>query len=997
MLGRYGYAVRTATDSCSAIDEVARGGIDLVLMDIDLGAESADGITTAEQILANHDLPIVFLTNHAEPEYATRAQAVTAYGYLVKGTPDAAVAAHIEMAFQLATTRAALRREEERQRITIEAIGDAVIATDVAGCVTSMNSVAQQLVGCSFSKARGRPVSEVFAITDGRTGESMEDPIRKVIETGKSLQLSNHTELHACDGSIYQIADSATLIRDDAGRARGVVLVFRDETAKYKREQELRESESRFRTLFDCMAQGVVYHGADGTITHANKAASRLLGLSHGQLLGLDSMDPRWRAIHPDGTDFPGETHPAMVALSTGRAVEREVMGVYRPDSDDYVWLVVSAHPEFTNGDSAPFRVFATFEDITAAIDSEQNLAARARRIEHLRAVLHTVTGVNTLITNATDAERFVREVCRHIQNDRGYYAAWIVLTDCGGDAVSACESGLGSSFHQLRRLLHAGEYPACYLRALGSTGCTTIQDPATECPGCPLASSYGGRAAFSTRLEHQGIVFGVLSASIPAEFAGIDAERALFEQLADTIAYALHALRLKENEAKHVEQLRLHERITDSTEQTMAFLDCDLVYRAVNSTYARYFALPRQQIVGRSVRELIGEELFEETAGGHLRRALAGDTVAYEVSTAFPGAGERLMTMRYTPYRDSAGAIGGVIAVGTDITDQRRAEQRYRTLMDSITASAFILDRQWRHVAVNDAGCSYTGRTREELIGSRLHELFPGIEATEIFRVFSESMEEREYRHVESPFDFPDGRRGWYEIHVYPVPEGILCISHDVSRRKEDEERIRRLLREKDAFLAEIHHRVKNNINLIASLLSLQARKTAVPEAATALHEARGRLESMLRLYERLYHSEDYSRVQLGAYIEELSKSFEQTYGHGSVRIVTQVDEVSARIDSAIPVGIIANELITNAAKHAFPDGREGIIMVSLRRRGAGEIELSVADDGIGLPESLTVDEPTSFGLRLVHVLAAQIGGSVSTTRDHGTRFSVAFPADEQ
>jgi PAS domain S-box-containing protein len=151
----------------------------------------------------------------------------------------------------------------------------------------------------------------------------------------------------------------------------------------------LRESEEKYRNLFEHMAQGVVYQGTDGRIIDANPAAERLLGLSLDQMRGRSSIDPRWRSIHEDGSDFPGETHPAMVALQSGLPVQGAIMGVYNPQEDRRRWLLIDAMPQFLPGESRPYQVFATFTDIT-----ELKQASDALRLAEtdLRAILNAVT-----------------------------------------------------------------------------------------------------------------------------------------------------------------------------------------------------------------------------------------------------------------------------------------------------------------------------------------------------------------------------------------------------------------------------------------------------------------------------------------------------------------------------------------------------------------------------------------------------------------------------
>jgi PAS domain S-box-containing protein len=254
---------------------------------------------------------------------------------------------------------------EERLRVTLTSIGDAVITTDMQGKINNMNRAAQLLTGYTMDEALSRPLSDVFNIVNSLTGEKITNPVDTVLKTNEIVSLANHTKLISGKGKEVYIADSAAPIRKDDGETKGVVLVFRDETEKYEQEQKLRESEEQFRRLFENMAQGALYLDRSGKVVAANRAAEQILGLSSGELLNITPGDSRWKAVHEDGTHFPNENYPGLLSIESGEAVERQIMGIFHPERNDYVWISVSAYPEFRNGEPNPFRVFVTFEDIT--------------------------------------------------------------------------------------------------------------------------------------------------------------------------------------------------------------------------------------------------------------------------------------------------------------------------------------------------------------------------------------------------------------------------------------------------------------------------------------------------------------------------------------------------------------------------------------------------------------------------------------------------------
>jgi len=167
------------------------------------------------------------------------------------------------------------------------------------------------------------------------------------------------------DGSIVLVSISAALVFDKNGKPKKIAGTMRDITERKQTEILLSQNEKEYRTLFESMLSGVVYQDADGFITIANPAAERILGLTLSQMQGLTSIHPLWKSVHEDGSDFPGETHPSMVALNTGKEIKNVVMGVFNPSHDAYTWIKINAVPQFREGEQKPYQVYTTFEDIT--------------------------------------------------------------------------------------------------------------------------------------------------------------------------------------------------------------------------------------------------------------------------------------------------------------------------------------------------------------------------------------------------------------------------------------------------------------------------------------------------------------------------------------------------------------------------------------------------------------------------------------------------------
>jgi len=200
--------------------------------------------------------------------------------------------------------------------------------------------------------------------------------------------------------------------------------------------------------------------------------------------------------------------------------------------------------------------------------------------------------------------------------------------------------------------------------------------------------------------------------------------------------------------------------------------------------------------------------------------------------------------------------------------------------------------------------------------------------------------------------------------------------------------------LHEKEVLLKEIHHRVKNNLQIISSLLNLQAGKVTDVQTIQSLRESQMRVRSMALIHEKLYQSESLAKIDFGGYVKSLAADLFRSYqrGLGQVELKIEVDKVELELDQAIPCGLILNELMTNALKYAFPDGRSGTLSVDLRAGSGQALSLRVSDDGVGMPPEFDLATAKSLGLQLVNSLVAQLDGRLEVEHSCGTAFKVLF-----
>jgi PAS domain S-box-containing protein len=255
------------------------------------------------------------------------------------------------------------------------------------------------------------------------------------------------------------------------------------------------------------------------------------------------------------------------------------------------------------------------------------------------------------------------------------------------------------------------------------------------------------------------------------------------------------------------------------------------------------------------------------------------------------------------------------------------------------------------------------------------------------------EGSEETELRLV-----WPDGSLHWLALTGRPLAgeaATLAGVAMDVTARKRAEARLAASLREKEVLLREIHHRVKNNLQVVCSLLSLQRQGLEDPALQALFQESEDRIRAMALIHETLYQAPDVARFNLAPYLRALGDALLQSYGVDPSRVTlrTELDDLGLPLDTAVPLGLVLHELLSNALKHAFPDGRAGDLQVDLRAAPAGPVTLRVADTGVGLPADLDVHQTASLGWQLVCALAEQLGGAVAVDRAGGTTVTLTFP----
>ena len=226
----------------------------------------------------------------------------------------------------------------------------------------------------------------------------------------------------------------------------------------------------------------------------------------------------------------------------------------------------------------------------------------------------------------------------------------------------------------------------------------------------------------------------------------------------------------------------------------------------------------------------------------------------------------------------------------------------------------------------------------------------------------------------------------------------GITLMKWELERkekkRREAEEYLKKSLEEKDVLLREVHHRVKNNMQIISSILRMQSRNIDDPKLKDVLQESQNRIHTMALIHENLYNHESLANIKFSSYIKSLAGNIARTYARqpADIKFDYQMDDAYLPIDTAIPCGLIINELISNSFKYAFNDNSSGMIGIHFKELADNEYQLIVSDNGIGIPSNIDITKTKSLGMKILHKLVQQIDGTLQSDFSNGTKFTITF-----
>jgi len=785
------------------------------------------------------------------------------------------------------------------------------------------------------------------------------------------------------DGAIRWVRDRGIVERDAHGQPIRLVGTIQDVTDRQLAVEALRTSEAEFRLLTEAMPQMVWATRADGWTIYFNQHWVNYTGLTLEQSYGHGWSTP----FHPDDRERALEAWQTATATGGDYSLECRL----RRADGDYLWWLIRGVP-FRDASGAIVKWLGTCTDI----DEMKQGAERKLREERSRFEFRALVDNLPELAWMAQPDGFIDF----------YNRRWYAYT---GTTHADMEGWGWQSVHdpdELPRVM------AAWTKSI-----------ATQLPFDQTFPLRGKDGVFRWFLTRVAPIFDDSGALIRWVGLNVDVEDQRRDQQA-----------LLEAE----ERFRL---VFEGASVGMLIVNAGGRIDLVNARIEALFGYAREELVGERIEMLLPMRFrehhpqYRQGFFANPRSRTMGDgrdlfglrkdgsEVAIEIG---------LSAIRT---RDGTFALGSVV----DISERKRAEIAQQQIVAVVESAAdAIITRDLEGVirSWNPGATRLLGYDADEMVGQAARRLIPDDRIEEEAQVREQIATGKQLPAFETVRRKKDGTLVEVSITMSPIRDrmgsvvGASIIQRDITDRNRAErerrqlvqqlqelnvdleERVRvrttelsktlrereSLLREKTSLLQEIHHRVKNNLQMISSLLNLQARQIKDTGTRALFRESQGRVRSIALLHESLYQSDDVGRVDMQGYVDKLVATLTRTYRQ-TARVVTEIDLVHLPADLAVPCGLIVNELVTNALKHAFPHAREGgydEIRIEMRRV-EDDLELAVSDNGSGFSGAVDPTRAETMGLTLVRDLSSQLCGIADFVTANGTRCSVRFPAPRE
>ena len=867
-----------------------------------------------------------------------------------------------------------LRESEEKFRLLVEHLPQKIFIKDRFSTYIACNRHFARDLGIEAEAIAGRTDYDFFP---EELAEKYRADDRRVTDSDTTISVEE--KYVAPSGKEQLIWTSKVPYRDTKGDIIGVMGIFEDITERKKIAEKLFEEQERLRIIFETSPVGIILVDPSGIITFANERMAHMFGCSLHELIG--SSYPSH--VHPGETSGSGSRMRHLIA---GEIENVNTERCYiRKDGTEF-WGYLSGRRQ-TDESGRFINLVGIIQDIDELKRAERNINETNERFDLATRAANLGIWDWDIRKNVLVWDDRMYELYGIRREDfAGAYEAWTASIHPDDAAFSyevsqqaiRGEREYNTEFRVLRP-----DGTVRYLKAYGRV----IRDAS----GAPLRMT-----GINYDITEQKQVENTLLFLLQSRWQGEDFFESLARYLGETMKMDFVCIDRLEDERLSARTLAVYfdGKFEDNISYTLKDTPCgDVVGKTV-------CAFPRD------VRSLFpkDEVLQEMKAEGYMGTTLwnaRGEPIGLiALISRRPIANSGLMEtiLRLVGIR----AAGELERRETE-EELRRSEERWQFALEGARDGVWDWDTVTNRIFFSAHWKAMLGYSEDE-IGDTLDEWESRVHPDDKEAVYSDLARhfrgETAYYRNEHRVRAKGGSYRWIlgrgkvtERTQDGKPLRIIGTHTDITERKQAEEQIKSLLSEKELLLREVHHRIKNNMTAMMSLLSLQANMAENPSVVETLRAAGGRLRSMAVLYDKLYRSENIMEIPARRYliplVDEIIGAFPS---HAEVKAETAIDDFILPARVLFPLGIVINELLTNAMKHAFPNRNDGLITLSATRTGE-QVTLSIHDNGQGIPPTLNIEDSQGFGLQLVHMLTDQMEGTVKIDRGgKGTKFVLEF-----
>ncbi len=831
-------------------------------------------------------------------------------------------------------TEEALKESEEKYRDLVENLTEVIYALNPKGKILYVSPAVKSLIGYAPKEIEGQSFAGLIHEDD------LPQASKRIQKILGGANVSGEYRIRAKSGKIKWIRTSSRPVFKE-NNITGLQGILTDITESKKAEKELKESEKKYRELVEKSLQGVIII-QDSRIVFANKALAKITGFTIKELLSLKPA--RMKAlIHPEDQE---RVWRLLENRQEGKALppHYEFRGIRKDGS--VMWLEIFASQIIFNGKPA---IQGAIIDITERKQAEET---HRENEERFRTMVETAPGM-LMIADAKGNNIYVSPNCEKLtgytqEELQGTMKWWVHKED-----TPKARKIFKQTFQNGKR---GKDFEYKSVKKNGDI--------------------WHASSTWEPLRDKKGYLLGVVMQTIDIT------ERKKTEEA------------LRESEEKY---RAIFESINDVYFRT----DRHGIVTLISPSVQTQSGWAPEEIIGKPVTDFYCnpddhkktmEKLNESgVVNDYELRLLAKDGSVIETS-----ASSSLIF-------DDKGKPMGLEGVLRNITERKRTEEELQAreayldqLFESAQEAIVMADHKGGALRINQEFTKLFGYTQEETIGKTMDELIVPKKLRQSATLITEKVAKGEKTAFEAIRCRKDGQMIAVSVLASPIivggkQIGTYGIYRNITERKMAEDQIKASLKEKEILLQEVHHRVKNNMQIISSLLNLQSSHIKDKESLGLFKSSQNRVKSMALIHERLYQSKDFTRIDVADYVQNLTNHLFITYGISkeAIRLKINIKDIFLDINTAIPCGLIINELVSNSLKHAFPNGKKGEIQISMRPLSKSEMELVVGDNGVGMPEDANLRNTKSLGLYLVSMLAEdQLHGKIKLDKTGGTAY---------